>query len=103
MTGEKSLQGGLTRRSFLKASGAAAGALGIAGAAGMVTAEGWLSPTEAHAEPEERVAHLCHQFHCLTGCNLKCTIRDERVALIEPSDLVDEGHRTICLRGINEV
>ena len=65
MTGEKSLQGGLTRRSFLKASGAAAGALGIAGAAGMVTAEGWLSPTEAHAEPEERVAHLCHQFHYL--------------------------------------
>ena len=46
---------------------------------------------------------MCHQFHCLTGCNLKCTIRDERVSLIEPSDLAEESHRTICLRGINEV
>ncbi len=94
---------GLTRRGFLKASGVAAGALGLAGAASMTTFDGWLAPAKAYAEPEERVAHLCHQFHCLTGCNLKCTIRDERVALIEPSDLVDETHRTICLRGINEV
>ena len=94
---------GLTRRGFLKASGVAAGALGLAGAASMTTSDGWLAPAKAYAEPEERVAHLCHQFHCLTGCNLKCTIRDERVALIEPSDLVDETHRTICLRGINEV
>ena len=91
---------GLTRRGFLKASGVAAGALGLAGAASMTTSDGWLAPAKAYAEPEERVAHLCHQFHCLTGCNLKCTIRDERVALIEPSDLVDETHRTICLRGI---
>lgn len=94
---------GLTCRGFLKASGVAAGALGLAGAASMTTFDGWLAPAKAYAEPEERVAHLCHQFHCLTGCNLKCTIRDERVALIEPSDLVDETHRTICLRGINEV
>lgn len=94
---------GLTRRGFLKASGVAAGALGLAGAASMTTSDGWLAPAKAYAEPEERVAHLCHQFHCLTGCNLKCTIRDERAALIEPSDLVDETHRTICLRGINEV
>lgn len=94
---------GLTRRGFLKASGVAAGALGLAGATSMTTSDGWLAPAKAYAEPEERVAHLCHQFHCLTGCNLKCTIRDERVALIEPSDLVDETHRTICLRGINEV
>ncbi len=103
MSGTSSPHSGLTRRSFLKATGAAAGALGLAGAAGMVTADNWLAPTQAHAEAGERVAHLCHQFHCLTGCNLKCTIRDERVALIEPSDLVDESHSTICLRGINEV
>lgn len=103
MSGTDSPYSGLTRRSFLKASGAAAGTLGLVGAAGMVTAEGWLAPAKAHAESSERVAHLCHQFHCLTGCNLKCTIRDERVSLIEPSDLVDETHRTICLRGINEI
>ena len=103
MSGTSSPNSGLTRRSFLKATGAAAGALGLAGAANMIATDTWLAPAQAHAEAGERVAHLCHQFHCLTGCNLKCTIRDERVALIEPSDLVDESHSTICLRGINEI
>lgn len=102
MSGANSSQSGLTRRGFLKATGTA-GALGLVGANGMLSAEEWLAPAKAYAEPEERVAHLCHQFHCLTGCNLKCTIRDKRVSLIEPSDLVDETHRTVCLRGINEV
>ena len=57
-------QGGLTRRGFLKAAGAAAGAVGLAGAASMTSVDGWLAPAAAHAEPQERVAHLCHQFHC---------------------------------------
>ena len=92
----------ITRRNFLKTT-AAVGAVGLAGAGGMATTNGWLAPAEAHADGGERVAHLCHQFHCLTGCNLKCTIRDERVSLIEPSDLAEKSHRTICLRGINEV
>ena len=83
MSGTSSPNSGLTRRSFLKATGAAAGALGLAGAANMIATDTWLAPAQAHAEAGERVAHLCHQFHCLTGCNLKCTIRDERVALIE--------------------
>ena len=42
MSGTSSPHSGLTRRSFLKATGAAAGALGLAGAAGMVTADNWL-------------------------------------------------------------
>ncbi|MDO5042678.1 MAG: molybdopterin-dependent oxidoreductase [Slackia sp.] len=103
MSGANSSRSSMTRRSFLKKTGAAAGVLGLAGAAGMTTADGWLAPAEAHAEPAERTAYLCHQFHCLTGCNLKCTIRDERVSLIEPSDIAEESHQTICLRGISEV
>lgn len=57
MSGTRSPQSGLTRRGFLKATGAAAGALGLAGAAGMTTADSWLAPTQAHAEPEERVGY----------------------------------------------
>ena len=65
---------------------------------------GMLAPAKATAQGEERTAHLCHQFHCPTGCNLKCTIRDERITLIEPSDIVaDKKHSTICLRGIGEL
>ncbi|WP_276916293.1 twin-arginine translocation signal domain-containing protein [Parvibacter caecicola] len=75
----------LSRRSFLKGTGAAAGALGLAGAAGVAATGNLLAPTNAHAESEERVAHLCHQFHCLTGCNLKCTIRDEKIPSSSPA------------------
>lgn len=53
--------GGLTRRGFLKATGAAAGALGLAGAGSMVSADGWLAPVQAEAQPEERVAYTFHQ------------------------------------------
>ncbi|NCA31926.1 molybdopterin-dependent oxidoreductase [Adlercreutzia muris] len=94
----------LTRRSFLKTTGSAAAGLACVGAAGAALSGEVLAPARAHAEGEERTAHLCHQFHCLTGCNLKCTIRDDRITLIEPSDLmVDKKHSTICLRGIGEV
>lgn len=103
MSGAKSSHSSMTRRSFLKKTGVAAGALGLAGAAGMTTAEGWLAPAEAHAEPEERTSYLCHQFHCLGECALKCTVRDGRIALIEPNDAVDKEDQRICLRGIAEV
>lgn len=96
--------GGLTRRGFLKTTGAAAAGLACAGAVGAAIGGGMLAPAKATAQGEERTAHLCHQFHCLTGCNLKCTIRDERITLIEPSDIVaDKKHSTICLRGIGEL
>lgn len=101
--GQQSSQGALSRRSFLKAAGVAAGAAGLAGAASMTTAGGWLAPAQAHAETEERTAHLPHQFHCFGKCNLKCTIRDERVVSIEPNPHAESWHRKICLRGLSEV
>jgi len=44
MSGTSSPNSGLTRRSFLKATGAAAGALGFAGAANMIATDTWLAP-----------------------------------------------------------
>lgn len=64
MSGTSSPRSGLSRRSFLKASGAAAGALGLAAAAGMTTTDGWFSPAEAHAEAEERIGYTFHYRHC---------------------------------------
>lgn len=104
MSGTSSPRSGLSRRSFLKASGAAAGALGLAAAAGMTTTDGWLSPAEAHAEAEERVAYLYHRDHCGCHCSLKCTVRDGRVCLIEPNDAwEDEGYRRVCVKGLSEI
>lgn len=105
MSGTSSSHAELTRRSFLKASGAAAGALGLAGAAGMTAATDWLAPAQAHAEPEERVAHTFHQNHCGGMCSLKCTVRDGRLVLIEPNELPEgcKRYETVCMRGLSEV
>lgn len=101
MSDTKSLSHGLTRRGFLKATGAAAGTLGLAGA--MTATSDWLAPTTAIAEPEERKALICHQFHCLSSCGLECTVRDGRMVLIEPQTFEDGTKGQICLRGISEI
>lgn len=105
MSGTSSPHGGLTRRSFLKATGAAAGALGLAGTAGMVTADNWLAPTQAHAEAQETIGYTFHQSHCTGHCSLKCTVRDGRLALIEPNDAESYAKRyqIVCVRGISEI
>lgn len=103
MAGTNSPHSGVTRRDFLKAAGIGAGALGLAGATGMTATDEWLAPAEAHAQEEERVAYLCHQFHCLGGCCLKCTVRNGRLCKIEPNDALEKEDRRICLRGINEI
>lgn len=104
MSEAESSKGALTRRGFLKGAGATAGALGLAGVAGMTATSDWLAPTEANAEPEERVAYTFHKFHCLSMCPLKCTVRDGRLVHIEPnSKSCEDRYQTVCLKGISEV
>lgn len=103
MSTANSSQGGLTRRSFFKAAGVTAGAVGLAGAAGMTSADGWLTPTKAHAEPEERVAYTFHYRHCQCNCHLRCTVRDGRMVLVEPNDWPNKRNETICLKGVSEI
>lgn len=97
----KSLQTGLTRRGFLKTSGA----LGLAGAAsGMFATASWLAPAQADAaETQEHTACTYHQSHCGGMCSLKCTVRDGRLVKIEPNSCGDDRYETICLKGISEV
>ena len=105
MTGQQGSQSGLTRRSFLKGTAAAAGAIGLAGAASMTSTDGWLAPATAHAETDEKVGYTFHQNHCTGHCSLKCTVRDGRLAKIEPNDAkgYDKRYRIACARGISEV
>ena len=89
----------ISRRGFLKATGAAAGALGVAGALSVISTEEW----QANAEAAETTACTYHQSHCGGMCSLKCTVRDGRMVKIEPNPAVDKPWRTICLKGISEI
>lgn len=103
MTGAKSSQRGLTRRSFLKGAAATAGAVGLAGAASMTATDGWLAPAKAHAEAEEKVGYTFHNRHCQSLCSHKCTVRDGRLVKIEPNDAMPEGSAGICVKGLSEI
>ncbi|CAM2873564.1 molybdopterin-dependent oxidoreductase [Slackia exigua] len=95
---------GLTRRSFLKGAGMTAGAVGVVGATGMTSADGWLKPADASETLDERTACTYHQSHCGSMCSLKCTVRDGRLALIQPNDkMAEKRYQTICLKGISEI
>lgn len=103
MSGYDKGRGSISRRGFLKASGVTAGALGLAGAADMLTPGGWLVPATAQASSEDTFGYTFHQRHCQCHCHLKCTVRDGRLALIEPNDWPDKRNETICLKGISEI
>jgi molybdopterin-containing oxidoreductase family molybdopterin binding subunit len=93
----------LSRRNFLKTSALGAAVTG-AGAAGMLSLSGWLEEASADEGPQERVAYTYHQGHCSGRCSLKCTVRDGRLALIEPNDgFEDDRYSVCCLKGLSEV
>ena len=103
MSGTASSLGGITRRGFLKAAGITAGAAGLAGATSMIGTDGWLAPTMAEAAPDEKTVYTLHQFMCQGNCSLKCTVRDGRLAKIEPNDTVEDYYQHCCLKGLSEV
>lgn len=89
--------GGLTRRGFLKTTGAAAAGLACAGAVGVAIGGGALAPTKATADAGEKTIYTLHQFMCQGNCSIKCTVRDGHLAKIEPSDAVDPKYRRCCM------
>lgn len=90
----------VSRRGFVAGSAVLAGAA----AAGLFSTSGWVRPAEAdETAAEERIAYTFHQDHCGGPCGMKCTVRDGRLALIEPNDWPDDHYSTICLKGLAEV
>ena len=93
----------ITRRSFLKTAGAAAGALGLVSASSMLSTNTWLSPTSAQATADEHIARTYHQSHCGGMCSLACTVRDGRLVNIRPNGVGNTDFQTVCLKGLSEV
>ena len=89
----------LSRRGFLKAA-AATGAAGFAGAS--LTG---IAASAAQAEPaaSETLGFTYHNEHCLCNCMLQCTVRDGRLAMIQPRENEDKRFQNVCLKGISEV
>ena len=100
MANQRLARHGLTRRSFLGATGAALGAsaLGLR----ILTDNRVLAEADEQTT-EDSVFCVAHMSHCEGHCALKTTVRDGRLALIEPNNWNNELKETCCLKGISEV
>lgn len=103
MTERASKTHGLSRRSFLKTTAVAAGAVAVAGAAG--------APLSALAEGEgekagawdREVVNSCRS-NCGGKCPLKVKVRQGKVVKVEPAKMPegDELYQRICVKGLSQ-
>lgn len=89
----------ISRRGFLRAT-AALGAAGLAGT-GLTGLAG--TSAQAGEASGEHLAYTYHNEHCLCNCMLQCTVRDGRLAMIQPRANEDKRFQNVCLKGISEV
>jgi molybdopterin-containing oxidoreductase family molybdopterin binding subunit len=90
---------GISRRTFIKASGGAA-ALGVMGT---FSFSNWICPVLAEADEKERIAYTFHAPNCSGRCSFKCTVREGKLVKIEPNEWPDSRYNSVCLRGLSEV
>lgn len=101
MSGTMSSQGGLTRRSFLKTTGAVAGATALCGlATPSLTA---LAQQSVSGQDEDRAVFNQCRTGCVTGCPLNVHVRDGKVVKVEPAETPDSCYKRACLRGLSHI
>lgn len=103
MSGTNGSQGGLTRRSFLKTTGAVAGAAAIAGVATpALTALAEDANSGSANSGDEIFAGVC-RGNCTGGCFLNVHVRDGKVVRTSMRELPDPQYNRICSKGLTHV
>ncbi len=99
-TGKKT---GITRRSFLKATGAVAGAAALAGGTGSLTDLAYAESEGESGSTSEEYCCACRSG-CNGGCLLKSTVRDGKVVNTTWYELPDKRYSgRACLKGISHI
>lgn len=96
MSGTKSPHGGLTRRSFLKTTGAIAGAATI----GCVTASGLSAVADDTSNEGEKIISTICRANCFQACMLNAHVRDGKVVKMSRADYPEDIYSGCCLRGL---
>lgn len=97
MSGANGSQAGLTRRSFLKTTGAFAGVAAVAGSALPLTALAADSGVMGEGSEEKILPGRCYFGGCFS-CNYNVTVRDGRAVKVSPDPDALFGRRP-CLKG----
>lgn len=103
MSETKSPHGGLTRRSFLKTTGAVAGVAAVAGTGAA------LAPAQAHAEGAaavdgEQVVYSSCRGNCGSKCPTEVVVREGKVVRVAAAELPgdDNVRRRFCVKGYTQ-
>jgi anaerobic selenocysteine-containing dehydrogenase len=92
---------GISRRNFIKAGAAGTAAIGLSSS--LFSSEKWFQPVEAKGNSLEKVAFTYHTMDCGGRCAFKCTVRNGKLAMIQPNIWPDKRFSTVCLKGLSEI
>lgn len=101
MSGSKSSHVGLTRRSFLKTTGAVVGAAAIGSGAAGLSSLSVKDAAFAAEEPEEKVVTTSCRSNCFQACMLNAHVRDGKVVYMSRGDYPEDMYSGCCLRGLS--
>jgi molybdopterin-containing oxidoreductase family molybdopterin binding subunit len=95
----------ITRRDFLKVSGATAGAAAVVGAAKrpVLRTLQEINPEKSLAAADEQVFRSVCRPNCFGYCPLNVHVRDGKVVKTSMAQYVDPKFNRICLRGLSHV
>lgn len=93
---------GLTRRSFLKATGATAGAMLLVGQGAAFTALADDGGNGVAGASEELFSCACRS-NCMGGCQYWAHVSDGKLLKLTPVSYPVEGYRGACLKGVSYV
>lgn len=94
---------GITRRSFLKTTGVAAGVAACGGlsAAGIANASAF--DDESRAEDSEEIFSVMCRSNCMGSCRWLAHVKDGKLYKLEPGDYPNDGYRGGCLKGASYI
>lgn len=99
MSETKSPHNGLTRRSFLRTTGAVAGV--AAALSGASTLEALAASENGDQGSQEEVYVGMCRGNCLGGCVYDITVRENKVAKVMPHKMSDSRYTRCCLKGLS--
>ena len=104
MSGSETTHSGLTRRNFLKATGAAVGAVAAAGCGTTLTGcASHSSGVEGAYNAEEIVLPGVCRSNCQQGCFLNVHVRDGKIVRTSARDMPDNRYKRVCAKGLSHV
>jgi molybdopterin-containing oxidoreductase family molybdopterin binding subunit len=94
---------GLTRRSFLKTSAAAAGVAAMAGSLGSLVGCNSISVNNEKATTEDQIFKVVCRPNCMQNCLLDAHVREGKAVYFAPAEVDDYryGYHRCCLRGLS--